>query len=222
MLDRRPKEFTMFRIVNDASFWDRIAHKYARDKISDPGGYEKTLERTVSHLRSSDEVFEFGCGTGTTALRIAPHVARILATDISKSMIAIAQEKAIAGAHTNIEFRSATVLDDQSSDHSFDAVLGFNVLHLAEGRSTLLYKVRRMLKPGGLFISKTPCLSDMNPVIRLAVPLMQFVEKAPYVEFFSAVQLEAEMVDAGFAVIERGRHATKGKDTRPFFVAKRL
>jgi ubiquinone/menaquinone biosynthesis C-methylase UbiE len=212
----------MFRIVNDASFWDRIAQKYARDKISDPGGYEKTLERTISHLRSSDEVYEFGCGTGTTALRIAPHVARLVATDFSANMIAIAQEKAIAGAHRNVEFRTSTLDDEPSADQSFDAVLGFNVLHLAAGRSTMLYKIRQMLKPGGLFISKTPCLSDMNPLIRLAVPFMQLVEKAPYVEFFSAVQLEAEIVDAGFAIIERGRHATRGKDTRPFFVAKRL
>jgi ubiquinone/menaquinone biosynthesis C-methylase UbiE len=212
----------MFRIVNDASFWDRIAHKYARDKISDPGGYEKTLERTVSHLRSSDAVFEFGCGTGTTALRIAPHVARLVATDFSANMIAIAQEKGIAGAHRNVEFRTSKLADERSADHSFDAVLGFSVLHLAAGRSTILYKIRQMLKPGGLFISKTPCLSDMNPVIRLAVPLMQFVEKAPYVEYFSSHQLEAEITDAGFAIIERGRHASKGKDTRPFYVAKRL
>jgi ubiquinone/menaquinone biosynthesis C-methylase UbiE len=212
----------MFRIVNDASFWDRIAQKYAADKISDQAGYEKTLERTISHLRSSDRVFEFGCGTGTTALRIAPHVAHILATDFSASMIAIAREKANAGAHRNVEFKASTVVEDGSPDHSFDAVLGFNVLHLAAGRSNLLYGIRRMLKPGGLFISKTPCLSDMNPVIRLAVPLMQFVEKAPYVEFFSAVQLEAEIVAAGFAIIERGHHASRGKDTRPFFVAKRL
>lgn len=212
----------MFRIVNDASFWDRIALKYAADKISDQAGYEKTLERTISHLRSSDEVFEFGCGTGTTALRIAPHVARLVATDFSENMITIAQEKGIAAACRNVEFRTSTLADDPSADHSFDAVLGFSVLHLAAGRSTILYKIRQMLKPGGLFISKTPCLSDMNPVTRLALPLMQLVEKAPYVEFFSAVQLEAEIVDAGFAIIERGRHASKGKDTRPFFVAKRL
>jgi ubiquinone/menaquinone biosynthesis C-methylase UbiE len=212
----------MFRIVNDASFWDRIAQKYAADKISDMGGYEKTLERTISHLRTSDRVFEFGCGTGTTALRIAPHVARIVATDFSERMIAIAREKAIAGANRNVEFRAETLAEDQSADQSFDAVLGFNVLHLAAGRSANLYKIRRMLKPGGLFISKTPCLSDMNPLLRLALPFMQFVEKAPYVEFFSAAQLEAEIIDAGFAIIERGRHASKGKDTRPFFVAKRL
>jgi ubiquinone/menaquinone biosynthesis C-methylase UbiE len=222
MLHRGPKEFPMFRIVNDASFWDRIARKYAADTISDPGGYEKTLERTISHLRSSDEVYEFGCGTGTTALRIAPHVARIRATDFSAGMIAIAQEKAIAAACRNVEFTTATLADDRSADQAFDAVLGFNVLHLAAGRSTILYKIRRMLKPGGLFISKTPCLSDMNPLIRLAVPLMQLVEKAPYVEYFSSHQLEAEITDAGFAIIERGRHASTGKDTRPFYVAKRL
>jgi ubiquinone/menaquinone biosynthesis C-methylase UbiE len=221
MLGRGSKELPMFRIVNDASFWDRIARKYAADKISDVAGYEKTLERTISHLRRSDEVFEFGCGTGTTALRIAPHVERILATDFSANMIAIAREKAEVAQLSTVEFRAATP-EEQTSDAAFDAVLGFNVLHLTEGRANLLHKIRRMLKPGGLFISKTPCLSDMNLAIRLVLPFMQLVEKAPYVAFFSAVQLEAEITEAGFAIIERGRHATKGKDTRPFFVAKRL
>lgn len=211
----------MISTANDPRFWDRIARKYAADPIADMGGYEKTLERTQSYLGSGDTVLEFGCGTGSTALRLAPHVARMIATDISSEMIAIAREKAEAQGCTNVEFMRAPLIDGAVAETGLDAALAYSVLHLVSDRRALLVRLHSMLKPGGLFISKTPCLSEMNPLIRIALPLMQLIRKAPYVEFFSGADLEADVAAAGFRIIEKGRHATKGKDIRLFLVAQR-
>jgi hypothetical protein len=38
---------------------------------------------------------------------------------------------------------------------------------------------------------------------------MRLVSKAPSVSFFSATELEAEIGDADFAIIERGRHGSE-------------
>ena len=92
----------------DARFWDRIARKYAADPIKDMDGYARTLDRTRHYLRGTDVVLELGCGTGTTALWLAPHVSRMVATDLSGEMIAIAREKAAAEACRNAEFAVAT------------------------------------------------------------------------------------------------------------------
>ena len=211
----------MARTADEASFWDRMARKYAAHTISDMAGYEKTLERTRGLLRSSDIVFEFGCGTGTTALRLAPDVARIVATDISGGMIAIAKEKAAAEGCNTIAFEQGGLPDAARPGSSFDAVLAFNVLHLVADRKSALADIYRLLKPGGLFISKTPCLSEMNPLIRLAVPVARFFGKAPHVEFFTSSQLEEDIASVGFAILARESHASKGKDTRPFFVAQK-
>jgi ubiquinone/menaquinone biosynthesis C-methylase UbiE len=212
----------MLDIARDARFWDRIARKYAADPIRDEGGYERTLARTQALLAPADQVLEFACGTGTTALRLAPSVARYVATDISPEMIAIAREKAGAGAAPGLEFAVGTPEDGVFPDESFDAVLGFNALHLIRDRAASLAGLRRMLKPGGLLVTKTPCLSEMNPLIRLAVPLMQLIGKAPYVAFFSAGELERAIAEAGFTIIARERHATKGRDVRPFLVARKV
>jgi ubiquinone/menaquinone biosynthesis C-methylase UbiE len=212
----------MVRIASDARFWDRIARKYAADPISDMAGYERTLARTSQYLERDDVAFEFGCGTGTTALRLAPSLARLVAIDISSEMIAIAREKAQAEGCSNVTFEVATPDAARFPDETFDVALGFNVLHLVAARDAALRNVHRMLKPGGLFISKTPCLKDMNPLVRLAVPLMQLVGKAPYVAFLSADDLEREMAAAGFEIIERARHASRGRDARPFLVARKL
>jgi ubiquinone/menaquinone biosynthesis C-methylase UbiE len=211
----------MFHTENDARFWDRIARKYAADPITDMTGYERTLERTRHYLEGDEAAFEFGCGTGTTALKLAPSLARLVATDISSEMIAIACEKAEAGGRANAEFEVATPDAAPWPDGTFDVAFGFNVLHLMATREAALRGVHRLLRPGGLFISKTPCLKEMNPVVRVAIPVMQFFGKAPYVAFLSAQELEREMTAAGFEIIERARHGSRGKDVRPFLVARK-
>jgi ubiquinone/menaquinone biosynthesis C-methylase UbiE len=205
----------------EARFWDRIARKYARDPIKDLVGYERTLARTRELLASPDTVLEIGCGTGTTALKLAPSVQRIVGTDISGEMITIARERTAAAALGNAEFMTAPAQHIGGADRSYDAVLAFNLLHLVADRPTTLREVLRVVKPGGLFISKTPCLAEMNPLIRLAVPAMRAIGKAPHVSFFSGPQLEAEIAGMGFAIIERARHGSGRKDARVFIVARK-
>jgi ubiquinone/menaquinone biosynthesis C-methylase UbiE len=211
----------MPRTIDDARFWDRTARKYAADVIADPAGYERTLERTQHYLRAADAVLEVGCGTGTTALRLAPCVASLVATDVSGEMIAIAREKAAAQGCVNAVFETARADAPDRPDGSFDVVLAFNVLHLVAARDAVLRNIHRLLKPGGLFISKTPCLTQMGLPVRLLVPVMQAIGKAPHVAFFTDAELEREITAAGFKIVERARHGTRGKDARPFLVARK-
>jgi ubiquinone/menaquinone biosynthesis C-methylase UbiE len=211
----------MFRLVNDAQFWDRAARKYASDPIADMAGYERTLERTRHYLKGAETAFEFGCGTGTTALKLASSVGRIVATDLSGEMIAIARDKAKAEGCSNATFEVARPEAAPWPDGSFDVAFGFNVLHLVAEREAALKGIHRLLRPGGHFISKTPCLKEMNSLLRVALPLMQLVGKAPYVAFLSAEDLEREISAAGFEIIERARHASRGKEARPFVVARK-
>lgn len=211
----------MARSAADARFWDRNARKYAADPIKDMDGYERTVDRTRHYLRPTDTVLEVGCGTGTTALKLAPHVSGIVATDLSSEMIAIAREKAAAQACGNAEFVVGTPERAPWPDGSFDAVLAFNLWHLVAERTAALAHVHRVLKPGGLFVSKTPCLAEMNPLIRLALPVAQLIGKAPYVAIFSAADLEREIEAAGFAIVERARHGSGRKDARIFIAARK-
>jgi ubiquinone/menaquinone biosynthesis C-methylase UbiE len=207
--------------ANDTRFWDRIARKYAANKLADPDAYARTLERTRHYLRNTDAVIEFGCGTGSTALTLAPAVARYVATDASAEMIAIAREKAEAERIASLEFAVAGA-DAPQPDASFDAALALNLLHLVRDRAGVLAGVHRMLRPGGLFISKTPCIKDANLLLRLAVPLAQVFIGAPFVAIVSAEALERDITAAGFEIVERARHGSRGSDARPFLVARKL
>jgi predicted TPR repeat methyltransferase len=208
----------------DARFWDKAARKYAAAAIADEAGFERTLARTRALIPAGARVLELGCGTGTAALRLADAAKSYLATDLSTGMITIAEEKFAAPDHHGLQgrlrFRRATADALAREGERHDVVIGFNVLHLVGDLPTVLGHVQALLVPGGLFISKTPCIGDMNPLIRLAVPVMQWVGLAPSVTTFSAEGLERAIRSAGFDIVASERHGSKRRDWRPFIVAR--
>ena len=207
-----------------ARFWNRVARKYAADPIADVAGYEATLRRVQGLLSPEHSVLEIGCGTGSTALRLAASTRRMLATDISANMIAIAREKLalLSQPLPQLRFGLADAETTASDGPCHDAVLAFNVLHLVSDLDLAIQAILSTLKPGGRFISKTPCLAEMNPLIpRLLVPLMRALGKAPDVLVFDAAQLQSALERRGFVIEAVERHGTKRKDIRVFIVARR-
>ncbi len=205
-----------------ARFWDRIALKYAADPIADLVGYEFTLRQVEDLLTAAQDVLEIGCGTGTTALRLAPDTRRLLATDVSAEMIAIAREKLVARSLPQLSFAVADAEEPVAGPAEFDAVLAFNLLHLVTDLDRTLQLAVQALRPGGLLISKTACLTELNPLIRyLAVPVMQAVGKAPHVLCFDADTLQAAIARQGMDIVSVERHGTRGKDFRVFIVARK-
>lgn len=209
-------------VSRKARFWDRIARKYAADPIADMPGYEATLRRVQGLLTAEMNVLEIGCGTGSTALRLAPFTRRLLATDVSAGMIAIAREKLAAEPIPQLAFALADADAPAIGPGDYDAVLAFNLLHLVSDLDGALASAVQALRPGGLLISKTACVAEMNPLIRwLAIPVMQAIGKAPHVLLFDADTLQAAMVRQGLVIEAVERHGTRGKDIRVFIVARK-
>ena len=208
--------------TSDARFWDKASRKYATDTIGDQAGYERTLDRTRGLLKPDDRVLELGCGTGSTALRLAGDVQSYLATDISAGMIAIAEEKRSANPIPGLSFHTATAEAAMLDAGRFDAVLGFNYLHMVRDVPGTLRRIHSLLEADGLFISKTPCLGDMNPLISLVMlPVMSAVGKAPYVSVFKQAEFCRQVSAAGFDILATENHASKGNDRRPCIVARK-
>lgn len=191
----------------DAAFWDGIAPKYAEQAISDEAAYELTLERSMSYLAPEHRVLELGCGTGSTALRLAGHVREILGTDLSPKMVEIARAKAVEEDLSNARFEAEDVKAALARGERPDVVMGHNIFHLIEDMPGAFSAIGEALPKGGLFISKTPCLRDVGALKRLAfgalIPVMRLFGKAPrHVSFFTSRALEAEIEAAGFEIIE--------------------
>lgn len=207
-------------IERDARFWDRTARRYAKAAVADPAGYAQTLEQTRARLDSGMRVLELGCGTGSTAFRLAPDVHSYLSTDISPAMIAIAENKLADRPIAQLSFCVATAEELAQANGRYNAVLSFNYLHLVRDLQGTLRSICDLLEPGGLFISKTPCLQDMNPLMRaIVLPAMRVAGIAPYVGSFSASGLEQRIAAAGFDILTVERHASKARDGRPYIAA---
>ncbi|MHA7818885.1 MAG: class I SAM-dependent methyltransferase [Erythrobacter sp.] len=202
----------------DQQFWDRIAPKYARKPIKDEAAYEAMVKQVRRVLRPNDRVLELGCGTGSTALLLAPHVERVIATDISSKMIEIALSK--LGSHTpeNIEFRQADAADLIGTG-SFDAILASSLLHLVRSVPLVLEQAFKQLRPGGLFIAKTVCLKHASAPIRAMVRILSWIGLAPKVAFLSLDDLETEIDRAGFLIEHIEYFGTS--QINPFIVARR-
>ena len=217
-----PLAYVLASAARKARFWDRIAVKYAADPIADMAGYEATLRRVQGLLSADQDVLEIGCGTGSTALRLAPNTRRLLATDVSAGMIAIAREKLAAQPVPQLSFAVADADAPVAGLGEYDVVLAFNVLHLVTDLDRALQLAVQALRPGGLLISKTACISEMNPLIPyLALPLMRAIGKAPHVLCFDAAGLQAAINRQGMDVVSVERHGTRGKDIRVFIVARK-
>ncbi|MGR3490962.1 MAG: class I SAM-dependent methyltransferase [Shimia sp.] len=208
-------------MTSAATFWSRTAANYAKSPIADPDAWERGMARTRSYLRPTDTVLELGCGTGTTALRLAPHVGRYVGTDIAPGMIEIAEGK--QPGHANLEFKVAGV-EDTSARRAFDAVLAFNLLHLVDDLEAAIETAFDALKPGGYFITKTFVRPDrFSPAflaIRAAIPVMRLVGKAPPVNFPDHASLRGALGWGGFFVVEDTVDA-RGALTRHFVVARK-
>ncbi|MEP1931423.1 MAG: class I SAM-dependent methyltransferase [Roseibium sp.] len=195
------------------SFWDKIAKKYAARKVGDQAAYEKTLQRVTEHLGPDDSVLELGSGTGTTALLLAGNVKSYLSTDFSPGMIAIAEEKLAAektagSAPEGLSFLTADAFDGRVSPPAespgYDVVMAFNFIHLVENQEALVARVHEMLKSGGLFITKTPCLKPKAWLYGPMIAVMRLFGKAPYVNLMSPEMVNDLYKNSGFEIVETG------------------
>lgn len=206
-----------------AAFWDRTAARYAKSQIKDPKSYAYTSRRTRSYLRQTDRVLEIGAGTGSTAIELAPLVAHITASDISPEMVRIGRRKAKDQGVANIDFVvSESAVPGLTGP--YDAILAHNVLHLVEDLPATLERVHALLKPDGLFISKTFCKpkglgTPFYYFIRIALPFMQAFGKAPFAAMMSIQELEQVIAGAGFELVETGDLPMK--DVRRYIVARK-
>jgi ubiquinone/menaquinone biosynthesis C-methylase UbiE len=209
------------KLDKSAKFWDKSARKYAKSKIADLAEYENGIAITKQYLDKNQKVLEMGCGTGSTALELAPAVNHITATDISSEMIAIANEKKAAQGISNIDFSVGVATEAQFDNEQFDVVLALNLLHLVSNLDVTLAQAHRILKPGGLFISKTPCLKESVVFSLLKYPLVaaQLFNLAPPVFFLSIEQLEEHIHAAGFET--EHAYTNEKSPKRRYIVAKK-
>jgi len=200
-------------------FWDRIAERYSKKPVADEAAYQKKLQVSRGYFRPESEVFEFGCGTGSTAIAHSPYVGRIHAIDVSSKMIDIARRKADHEGVENVTFDQSTIEQTQVPDRSFDVVLGLSILHLLDNKEEAIAKVHRMLKPGGVFVTSTSCIGDTMRFFKLIAPIGKRLGLMPQVKVFTTEELVTSLTGADFEIDYQWQ---PGKGKAVFIVAMKM
>ncbi len=200
-------------------FWDKTAEKYSKSDIKDKEGYHKTLQKTRKFLKRDAAVLEIGCGTGTTALLLSGSVNAMTATDISSNMIAIAKKKAKDQRIGNVNFLQSTIFDEKLKEGSYDVILAYNLMHLLEDTQGAMKRINELLKPGGLFISKTPCLKEKSILWPMLVPIVAMALRIGCVKSFTIDGFKEAITSEGFAISDAS--VQYPKPPRLFVVARK-
>ena len=181
-------------------FWNRIAQNYSKSPVADQESYEIKLNKTREYLNPLSEVFEFGCGTGSTAIYHSPFVKHIHAVDISEEMLAIAKEKTEKENIDNITYECGAIDDLEIEENKYDVVMAHSILHLLDDKEAVIAKIFKILKPGGVFISSTVCLTGIYKLLALIVPIARPFGLLPLVKFFDSKHLQSSITAAGFSI----------------------
>jgi SAM-dependent methyltransferase len=119
------------------------------------------------------DVLDAGCGVGYGTSFLAGHARRVVGVDLDPEAIAYARGHYAAA---NVEFREGDVQALDLPDASFDAICSFETIeHLPDG-AAFLAEMRRLLRPGGVFLVSTPRAASTE--LRPANPF-HAVELAP-------------------------------------------
>lgn len=182
----------------DPSFWNGIAESYARQAVADPEAFERKIAITRSRMTRDDVVLDIGCGTGSLALRLAPHAAHVHGLDVSTEMIRIARDK--ARDTDNVTFHVGALDDGFTAiaPGRLNGLCAYSLLHLLPDRKATLDRAFQLLRPGGFFVSSTVCLKDSWVPYAPVLTAMRWMKKAPMVKIISKRELEDEIRAAGF------------------------
>jgi len=131
--------------------YDRIAERYlAWSGLRPSAARQRALTIAEAAIPPGANVLELGCGAGlpmTAALAVGRNVTGI---DISSAQLALARVNVPGATFVKADL---TTLDWPAA--TFDAVVAFYVLtHVPrEAHAELLARIRRWLRPGGVFIA---------------------------------------------------------------------
>ena len=130
----------------------------------------------------SIRVLDLGCGTGSLARRLADALpaAAIVGIDISPANIAMARRPA-AEDGDRVRFEVADYL--KFAAEPFDLIVSDGVLHLVDADTqTIVSKLARDVRPGGVFVCDMPYACAYNTASALVRRLLRSI-RAPWVDW---------------------------------------
>ena len=147
------------------------------------------------------DILDLGCSVGmsTLALKEVYPQANLTGVDLSPYFLAVAQQTS-RQCHFQMNWRHAAAEATGLPDASFDLVSACLMFHELpqEAAKQIFREARRLLRPGGYLT-----IMDMNPKSEIYAKMPPYIltllkSTEPYLDEYFALDLEQELVNAGF------------------------
>ena len=200
--------------VNDnitEDYWSRFPDTYDR-KMEYVVGKELryAIIQELDRLPELGELVELGCGTGIFTETIARKTKRMVATDLSDTLLAVARAR--IGDHPKVKFQKENCMATSFPAESLDTVFMANLIHVIESPGALLQECCRILRKSGTLVIVTFTNHGMSlwEKLKLGFRFVRAWGKPPaHTHSFSPEGLAAMMHDAGFKKYRRPRRDWK-------------
>ena len=154
-------------------YWSKFAGTLNEDQryIAGEASQRVRVDR-LSQETGLGEAIEFGCGAGFYTKVLAGNAGRVLATDLSDEMLAVAETELKDLPNVTIEKADCESLG--YPDNRFDTVFMANVIQGVKDPLTALRESHRVLKNGGLLLIISGTLHGMKRWEKIKMSLRFF------------------------------------------------
>jgi ubiquinone/menaquinone biosynthesis C-methylase UbiE len=202
--------------TNQPIDWDLASESFLRCSKMDEPFEQPVNDRLIelAEIETGYTVVDVATGIGDPALSVARRVGpsgRVIATDQSKAMLAVAAGRAREAGLTNLEFRQLDANVFDFPNETIDAVVCRWGLMFLTDLSDALGRMRRALRSGRSLAAATWCEPENVPIISLRRGVLRAFElpmstSDPF-RLSSASALKASAASAGFDDVEVTRSA---------------
>ena len=161
------------------------------------------------------ETLDIATGGGHTALKFAPHVRRVIATDLTPRMLEKAERFIVAEQGvSNVRFQQADAEDLPFDADRFDLVTCRIAPHHFPDVPTFLSECARVLKTDGMLLLQDHLLPDDEAAARY-IDAFERLRDPSHNRAYCEHEWKALLADAGFTV-EYSEHYIKRHDFIPW------
>ena len=183
-------------------YWSRFADSYDEKQIYvAQNDLLKVITQELKKLPDLGDLVEMGCGTGYFTEAIAAKSKRMVATDLSDTLLETANKR--MNGYLQVTVRKENCMATSFSSEAYDAVFTANLIHVIESPLALLEECHRILRRNGRLIITTYTSYGMTPweKVKMGIRFIKAWGRPPaHTHSFSPDDLVRLMKDTGFAV----------------------